>query len=152
LLHHPNRIVLTTVDRVLLFWRSRALSTALDTEQLAGPRPEGLNPVKVKRFPILGEAIYLAIAQGEHAGCLNAFIPTMKIYLRSLTGATLKPTERPFIAQVTHRSIFTDEQAKPSGAKDATGRAFIISIMSTIQCATALTERYPRMSTSWPVS
>jgi hypothetical protein len=69
---------------VLLFWRSRALSTALDTEQLAGPRPEGLNPVKVKRFPILGEAIYLAIA--NDAGCLNAFIPTMKICLRSLTG------------------------------------------------------------------
>jgi hypothetical protein len=34
------------------------------------------------------------------------------------------------------------------GAKDTTEHASI----STIQCATAFTEKYPRMSTSWPVS
>jgi hypothetical protein len=59
----------------------------LDTGQLEAERPAALNPAKVKRFPILGEAIYRArLHKVNDAGCLNAYIPTVKICLRSLTG------------------------------------------------------------------
>ena len=64
-----------TVDRVLLLWRSRALRSVLDTGQLAAPPPAGLNPGKVKRFPILGEAIYRAVAQGERRRMLERLYP-----------------------------------------------------------------------------
>ena len=71
---------------MLLLWRSRALRGMLDTGQLAAPPPAGLNPGKVKRFPILGEAIYRAVAQDERRRMLERLIPTMRIRLRCLTG------------------------------------------------------------------
>ena len=60
---------------MLLLWRSRALRSVLDTGQLAAPPPAGLNPGKVKRFPILGEAIYRAVAQDERRRMLERLYP-----------------------------------------------------------------------------
>jgi hypothetical protein len=137
---------------VLLFWCSRALSSALDSGQFASPRPAGLNPGKVKRFPILGEAIYRAIAQDERRRMLERLYPDYEDLSSLPHGlSTLKPAEKAFYRPGQSQE-HSRRKAKDSGAKDATERASIISIMSTIQCGTAFTEKYPRMSTSWPVS
>lgn len=115
----------------------------IDNEQLGTPLPAGVTPQKIKPFPTPGSAIN-AIAKGDRRRMLERLYPEygdLSSFTHGLPHANLlKGLLSP---QSLHRTLFTEEQAKDSGVKDVTERAFIISLLSIIQCAAELTEKYP---------
>ena len=115
----------------------------IDYEQLGVPLPAGMQAEEIKPFPTPGRAIN-KIAQGDRRRMLERLYPEY-VDLSSFTHGLphsnlLKGLLSP---RSLHRTLFTEEQAKDSGAKDVTERAFIVSLMGIIQCAAELTEKYP---------
>jgi hypothetical protein len=116
----------------------------IDNEQLGIPLPTGLKAERIRSFPTPGRAIS-ETAQGDRRRMLERLYPeygdlssfTHGLPHSSLLKGLLSPRS-------LHRRLFTEKQAEDSGAKDVTERAFIVSLMSIIQCAAELTEKYPR--------
>jgi hypothetical protein len=115
----------------------------VDNEQLGTPLPAGVKPEKIKAFPTPGGAIN-EIAKGDRRRMLERLYPEY-VDLSSFTHGLphsnlLKGLLSP---RSLHRKLFTADQAKDTAVKDVTERAFIVSLMSIIQCAAELTEKYP---------
>jgi hypothetical protein len=115
----------------------------IDHEQLGTALPGGVKPEKIKSFPTPLRAI-AETALGDRRRMLERLYPEY-VDLSSFTHGLphsniLKGLLSP---RSLHRRLFTEEQAKDSGAKEVTERAFIVSLLSIIQCAAELTEKYP---------
>jgi hypothetical protein len=115
----------------------------IDDEQLGIPLPAGVKAEKIKSFPTPGRAIH-ETAQGGRRRMLERLYPEygdLSSFTHGLPHSNiLKGLLSP---RSLHRRLFTEEQAKDSGAKHVSERAFIVSLMSIIQCAAELTEKYP---------
>jgi hypothetical protein len=115
----------------------------IDHEQLGILLPAGVKAEKIKPFPTPGKAIN-ETAQGDRRRMLERLYPEycdLSSFAHGLPSSNLlKGLLSP---GSLHRRLFTEEQAKDSSAKDVTERAFIVSLMSIIQCAAELIEKYP---------
>jgi hypothetical protein len=115
----------------------------IDNEQLGVPLPTGMKPEKIQSFPTPGRAIN-ETSPGDRRRMLERLYPEygdLSSFTHGLPHSNiLKGLLSP---RSLHRRLFTEKQAKDSGAKDVTERAFIVSLMSIIQCAAELTEKYP---------
>jgi hypothetical protein len=115
----------------------------IDHQQLGIPLPPGVKEARIQRFPTPREAIR-ETAQGDRRRMLERLYPEygdLSSFTHGLPHSNmLKGLLSP---RSLHRRLFTEEQANASCAKDVTERAFIVSLMSIIQCAAELTEKYP---------
>jgi hypothetical protein len=115
----------------------------IDNEQLGTPLPAGVKGKKIKPFPTPGRAIG-ETAQGARRRMLERLYPEygdLSSFTHGLPHSNL--LKGLLSHRSLHRKLFTEEQVKDSSAKDVTERAFIVSLMSIIQCAAELTEKYP---------
>lgn len=125
-----------------LYYRiTRIEKLTIDNEQLGIPLPAGTKPEKICSFPTPSRAI--TEMRGDRRRMLERLYAEY-VDLSSFThGLPHSNVLRGLLSpRSSHRTLFTDEQAKSSGTKEVTERAFIISLMSIIQCAAELTEKY----------
>lgn len=115
----------------------------LDNEQLGTPLPAGMTRKKIATFPTPAGTIN-KIATGDRRRMLERLYPeyaelssfTHGLPHSNLLKGLLDPRS-------LHRKLFTEAQAKDTALKDVTERAFIMSILSIIQCAAEVIVRRP---------
>ena len=115
----------------------------IDHEQLGTPLPAGVARQQIATFPTPAGTIK-KIAAGGRRVMLERLYPeyaelssfTHGLPHSNLLKGLLDPRS-------LRRTLFTEEQAKDTAAKDVTERAFIVSILSIIQCAPEMTVRRP---------
>jgi len=115
----------------------------LDNEQLGTPLPTGVTRQKIATFPTPAGTI-TKIAPGDRRRMLERLYPEyaeLSSFTHGLSNSNfLKGLLNP---RSLHRKLFTETQAKDTAVKDVTERAFILSILSIIQCAAEVIVRYP---------
>lgn len=113
----------------------------IDNEELGTPLPPGVTPQKLGSFPTPGRAIR-RIAAGDRRRMLERLYPEyveLSSFTHGLPHANL--LKGLLDERSLHRTLFTREQAKDTSVKDVTERAFLLSVLSIVQCAAELTVR-----------